>query len=324
MIVELRTTTTEQIAKTIRRHRAHNGVGALSRALTLIVLTRDGLEQEAIAAASVAGWKYPCRIIAFVAGPAAAPDNLDAHITPGGECGASEIIVLRAAGELAHQAESLVVPFLLPDSPIVAWWPQGCEPPMATTPIGRIAQRRISDCAALASPGTALEQLRNGYTAGDSDFAWTRITFWRNQLAAAINGLSGTPILDVTVNTGEGAPGGILLAAWLRWAFHVPVTLINSQYGSQVGSVQIRTADGDIEFRRRSDGKTTLRRDGYADQQLVIPVRSLADCLAEELRLLQPDHVFGEVVCSGLLMNTGSVEGDVLLLESTFNLVPTG
>ncbi|XAS68302.1 glucose-6-phosphate dehydrogenase assembly protein OpcA [Micrococcaceae bacterium Sec5.7] len=320
MIVELRTTTTEQIAKTIRRHRAHNGVGALSRALTLIVLTRDGHEQEAIAAARLAGRKYPCRIIAFVAGSAAASDNLDAQVTPGGECGASEVIVLRAAGELAHQAESLIVPFLLPDSPIVAWWPQGCEPPMANTPVGRIAQRRISDCAALTNPGTALEQLRNGYTAGDSDFAWTRITFWRNQLTAAMNGLSGTHILDVTITAEEGSPSSILLAAWLRWAFHVPVTMINSPGDSQVRSVRIRTAHCDIEFLRRNDGKATLRRDGYADQQLVIPVRSLADCLAEELRLLQPDHVFGDVVSSGLLMDVRSVGADVLLLDASFNL----
>ena len=53
---------------------------------------------------------------------AAAQPNLDAEVRVG-EAGSGETVLLRLYGELAKHAESVVLPLLLPDSPVVVWWP---------------------------------------------------------------------------------------------------------------------------------------------------------------------------------------------------------
>ena len=46
-----------------------------------------------------------------------AENRLDAQIRIGGDAGASEVVVLRAFGEVADDPESLVTGLLLPDAP---------------------------------------------------------------------------------------------------------------------------------------------------------------------------------------------------------------
>jgi hypothetical protein len=84
--------------------------------------------------------------------PARGPNRLDAQIRVGGDAGASEVIVLRGFGQLAEESESLVAALLLPDAPIVAWWPHGAPENACETSIGRIAHRRITDSANEAEP----------------------------------------------------------------------------------------------------------------------------------------------------------------------------
>jgi len=125
MIVNLPDTTTSKISKEIMSLRERGGVIALGRVLTLVVVTKSGLEEEAIQAANEASREHPCRIIVLADAGASAPTRLDAQIRVGGDAGASEVIVLRGYGELAEESESLVAALLLPDAPIVAWWPHG-------------------------------------------------------------------------------------------------------------------------------------------------------------------------------------------------------
>jgi glucose-6-phosphate dehydrogenase assembly protein OpcA len=44
----------------------------------------------------------------------------------------------------------------------------------------------------------------------------------------------------------------------------------------------------------------TLSQPGSPTHQVSLPRRSLRDCLAEELRRLDPDDLFGEVLTAGL------------------------
>jgi glucose-6-phosphate dehydrogenase assembly protein OpcA len=44
----------------------------------------------------------------------------------------------------------------------------------------------------------------------------------------------------------------------------------------------------------------TLSQPGQPTHQVSLPRRSLRDCLAEELRRLDPDDLFGEVLTEGL------------------------
>ncbi|MBM7848490.1 glucose-6-phosphate dehydrogenase assembly protein OpcA [Arthrobacter roseus] len=125
MIVDLPNTTTSKVSKKIVSMREQGGVVALGRVMTLVVLTRAGHEEEAIAAANAASREHPCRIIVLIAGDTEAPTKLDAQIRVGGDAGASEVVLLSATGELTAETESLVSALLLPDAPIVAWWPHG-------------------------------------------------------------------------------------------------------------------------------------------------------------------------------------------------------
>ncbi|MFC8304913.1 glucose-6-phosphate dehydrogenase assembly protein OpcA [Specibacter sp. NPDC057265] len=301
MIVELPNTTTSKITKEIVNMREQGGVVALGRVLTLVVITSSGAEEEAITAANLASREHPCRIIVLAAGSADEATRLDGEIRVGGDAGASEVIVLRGSGELAAENESLVSALLLPDAPIVAWWPRQAPKFPSESPIGRIAHRRITDSSSAADPREALSGMAHSYADGDTDLAWTRLTNWRIQLAAALDQYDGSdPITAISVEGASDSPSTLLLAAWLQLALAVPVSLSENIAGSGIGSVTLERSEGRVELRRPDAMNAVLSQTGQPEQKIALPRRSLQDCLAEELRRLDPDEVFGEVLTKGL------------------------
>lgn len=298
MIVDLSDTTTAKISKKIMTLREQSGVIALSRVLTLVVVTRSGFEEEAIEAANEASREHPCRIIVLTAGAASAPNRLDAQIRVGGDAGVSEVVILRGYGELAAESESLVAGLLLPDAPIVAWWPRGAPNDASETPIGRIAHRRITDSANEAEPRAALENIRNAYRAGDTDLAWTRLTNWRMQLAAALDHVDSSPVTAVTVAGASDSASTVLLAAWLKLSLEAPVTVVAERAGTGIRSVRLCRDTGDVQLTRPDRSVAELTQPGQPTQRISLPRRTLKDCLAEELRRLDADEVFGETLRS--------------------------
>ncbi|WP_427005470.1 glucose-6-phosphate dehydrogenase assembly protein OpcA [Pseudarthrobacter sp. H2] len=298
MIVDLPDTTTSKISKKIMALREAGGVIALGRVLTLVVVTKSGLEEEAIEAANEASREHPCRIIVLADAGADAPTRLDAQIRVGGDAGASEVIVLRGYGELAQESESLVAALLLPDAPIVAWWPHGAPDNAGQTSIGRIAHRRITDSANEADPQAALETIRRTYKAGDTDLAWTRLTNWRIQLAAVLDQADDSPVTAVTVEGASDSPSTLLLAAWLKLSLRAPVTVVPERAGMGIRSVRLCRDTGDVQLSRPGRSVAVLTQPGQPAQRISLPRRSLKNCLAEELRRLDPDKVFGETVRS--------------------------
>ena len=95
--------------------------------------------------------------------------------------------LLRLYGELADHAESVLLPLLLPDAPVVVWWPAEAPTVPGLDPVGRLAQRRVTDAAGAEDPMAALHARSVGYEPGDTDLSWTRITGWRALLAAALD-----------------------------------------------------------------------------------------------------------------------------------------
>jgi glucose-6-phosphate dehydrogenase assembly protein OpcA len=300
MIVDLPDTTTSKVSKEMVAMRDRSGVVALGRVLTLVVITHSGHEEEAILAANEASREHPCRIIVLAGGSPEEAARLDAQIRVGGDAGASEVIVLRGYGELARESESLVSALLLPDAPIVAWWPYGMPEAAAQSPIGCIAHRRITDSAREVDPTGALFNIRDTYTAGDTDLAWTRLTTWRIQLAAVLEQAGGSPVTGIHVEGAPDSPSTTLLAAWLALALDAPVSVAAGAPGIGLRRVRLERADGDIELHRPHQEVAELYQPGQPVQKISLPRRSLQDCLAEELRRLDPDEVFGEVVTEGL------------------------
>ncbi|TYC99286.1 glucose-6-phosphate dehydrogenase assembly protein OpcA [Arthrobacter echini] len=301
MIVELPDTTTSKVSKELMSLRDRGGVVALGRVLTLVVMTRSGDEEDAIDAANQASREHPCRIIVLAEGSADEPTRLDGQIRVGGDAGASEVIVLRGYGALAEENESLVSALLLPDAPIVAWWPHGAPAATGRTSIGSIAHRRITDAAQEPEPTEALFTIGATYTAGDTDLAWTRLTNWRVQLAAVMDQVRGdAPVTAVSVEGASDSPSTVLLAAWLGQALDVPVTIVAGDPGTGLRRVRLVRDGGDIELYRPDLDVAELHQPGQPVQHISLPRRSLRDCLAEELRRLDPDEVFGEVITQGL------------------------
>ena len=300
MIVDLPDTTTSKISKKLTSLREQGGVIALGRVLTLVVVTKSGLEEEAIEAANEASREHPCRIIVLADAGSEAPTRLDGQIRVGGDAGASEVIVLRGYGELAKESESLVAALLLPDAPIVAWWPHGAPENACETSIGRIAHRRITDSANEPDPAAALARIRETYRAGDTDLAWTRLTNWRLQLAAALDQVDESPVTAIEVEGASDSPSTLLLASWLTLFLDAPVEIVADPAGTGIRRVRLSRATGDVQLVRPGMTVAELTQPGQPAQRISLPRRSLRDCLAEELRRLDPDDVFGEVITMGL------------------------
>jgi glucose-6-phosphate dehydrogenase assembly protein OpcA len=310
MIVDLPDTTTAKISKALVRIREEGGAVALGRVLTLVIASTLGKEEEAIEAANDASREHPMRVIVVStedssrtpAGSVPVPARVDAEIRVGGDAGASEVIVLRVYGEAAQDPETLVTGLLLSDAPVVAWWPGVAPAVPAESPIGRLANRRITDASAQPDPRAALGELCATYRPGDVDFAWTRLTSWRAQLAAVLDQPPYERITAVSVSGAADSPSTTLLAAWLEMVLDVPVNyeLTTGPLAQGIHGVHMTRASGVISLERNIPDVATLTQPGQPSQDLTLKRRNLRDCLSDELRRLDPDELYGEVITRGL------------------------
>lgn len=296
MTTRLEKTTTGEIVSTINAERHRIGATSTGMVLTLIIVTDEENQSDATRAAAFSAREHPCRIITVIPRPGRVDPQLDANIDVGDAMGPGETVRLRLRGELADHAASVALPLLLPDTPVVVWWPTACPDVPAQDPIGRMAQRRITDAAAQHHPMHALLERQAGYTAGDTDLAWTRTTVWRSMLAAALD-LPFAPITGVDVKSERSNPSSALLVAWLSNRLGVPVALHRSQ-GPGITAVTIHTDAGPIML-SRPDGRTgRLSRPGVAAHDVPLARRDLRDLIGEELRRLDPDETFAEALAA--------------------------
>ncbi|WP_345802404.1 glucose-6-phosphate dehydrogenase assembly protein OpcA [Microbacterium sp. AZCO] len=302
MIIELPDTTVSKISRALIDVREEGGAVALGRVLTLVIATRHGAEEEAIEAANDASREHPMRVIVLMFGDREAEPRLDAQIRVGGDAGASEVVVLQAYGPAASNTESLVTGLLLPDAPVVVWWPDNPPAVPSASPLGRIAQRRITDASTRPYEKLRLAHLGDNHAPGDTDLAWTRLTHWREQLAAVLDQPPYETITAVEVRGASSSPSTALLAAWLRLMLDVPVDwryLEPDEWHDGIKSVRLVRESGEIVLERSSPAIACLSQPGQPEHDLVLPRRTLRECLAEELRRLDPDLLYGRVITEG-------------------------
>lgn len=299
MIIDMPQTTTTAVAKRLINLREEGGAVALGRVLTLIILTQEEAADDAIDAANDASREHPCRIIVLVTSPETSA-GLDAQIRVGGDAGASEVIVLKASDDVYDHADTLIMPLLLPDAPIVSWWPQEAPDSPAKHAIGAISQRRITDSCRCQSPVDALERLRAAHSPGDTDLAWTRLTLWRGLLAATLDQAPFEPVESAIVEGNSGHPSVDLLAAWFAQQLNCPVTINRIDDAQAVTKAVLTRASGDIVLARPEGKVAILSQPGQPDHHIALPVRQLHECVAEELRRLVPDQVYSDVLTEGL------------------------
>ncbi|MFE7800785.1 glucose-6-phosphate dehydrogenase assembly protein OpcA [Nocardia sp. NPDC057440] len=293
MIVDMPETTTAEVTKRLVRLRESNGVITMGRVLTLVVCTLDSSEAEdAIDAANDASREHPCRVVVLARGDREAATRLDAQIRVGGDAGAAEVIVLRLQGELINHESSVVIPFLLPDTPVVAWWPRGAPEFPSKDSVGRLATRRITDATFAPDPQETIKKRRGSYARGDTDLAWSRITYWRALLAATMDEPPYEPVESVTVSGLREEPALDMLAGWLAARLGCPVRRRTGEL-----RVEVYRPSMSIAIARPQTGRTaTLTRTGDPVQRIALARRETRDCLAEELRRLDADEIYAEAL----------------------------
>lgn len=296
VIVDIPATTTRAVGKKLIELRESGGAVTIGRVLTLIVASRDSEQAEtAIEAANEASREHPCRVIVLIRGDRSAESGLDAQIRVGGDAGASEVVVLRLHGELAEHEHSVVIPFLLPDTPIVAWWPNEAPKIPAQDPLGKLAIRRITDATNSPDPTSTIKSRLESYTQGDSDLSWSRVTYWRGLLATALDQAPHEKVVDATVSGLAEEPALDILAGWLAVKLEVPVHRRTGEL-----KVELKRANSAISIVRPQTGKTaTLSRTGQPDAEVALARRETRECLAEELRRLDTDEIY-ELALKGL------------------------
>src|SRR6202050_1744206 len=213
MTVDLTDTTTAAIHDALTHARRRMGAPASGMVLTLIIVTDEADQDDAVRAASHAGQEHPSRVLAVITRRPKAESRLDAEIRVG-ETGPGETILLRMYGPLGQHADSVVAPLLAPDVPVVTWWPDEAPPAPSADPLGAVAQRRVTDAAASETPRSMLLSLAKVYQPGDTDLSWTRSTPWRTLLAATFD-QPYPELLSGEVLAEPGNPTADLIAAWL-------------------------------------------------------------------------------------------------------------
>ncbi|BDR52346.1 oxidoreductase [Bombiscardovia nodaiensis] len=336
MIVGMRNTTTAAISHEIDEMHVERGEAAMDRVLTLIISTqRSGLEQ-ALETVNAASREHPCRVIAIVTDAQPSSDQssgegegksqgarykanlgaepecykaipageqgdhtLDAQIRFGADAGAGEVIVLAPVDGLLQHLDTLVIPLLVPDVPVVTWWPSQAPSDPSADPLGSKSSSRITDAQNSADPAATFEALREHCQPADIDLSWTRITIWRAMLASIIAQPPHLPVQSVTVSGQADYLPLELLASWLALKLQVPVRVQREPQAQAITGVYFEREDGTLSMERLEGDHAVIRQPGQSDQTVSLPLRSAVDCLSEQLGRLDPDEVYAEVVSKG-------------------------
>ena len=288
-------TTGTAVVKALAAERRTGGAVTSGMALTLVIVTEHKDVEEAEEAASVAASLHPMRMLMVIRRQIDAPvPRLDAEVTLGGRLGPGESVVMRMYGRLALHAESVTLPLLAPDAPVVTWWFGEAPEKIAYDPLGVFAERRITDVLHSADPNAALQRRAEDFAPGDTDLAWTRLTPWRAALASAFDGARHRP-MAATVFGGCNEPSARLLAGWLSARLRLDVSVDGSD-DEPISGVEIAFADGKTTRASLEGTSLVIRREGQQDSFMPFGERPLGELLAEELRRLDHDHVYAEAL----------------------------
>ena len=299
-------TTGSAVVKELAAQRRTGGAVLSGVALTLVVVADESRVTEAEEAATHAAEMHPCRVLVVVRRQLEAPaPRLDAEVLIGGRLGPGEAVVMRMYGRLGLHAESVVLPLLAADAPVVAWWHAAAPDKLATDALAVFADRRITDSSIGEDPLAALKKRAVDYAPGDTDLAWTRSTGWRAILASSLDSVSGRRGEPVVVQKGRvvgdpGNPTAQLLAGWVSSRCGCPITVEESERKPGVSGVEsvVLTLDQKEEVQIHADrkGGAVITQPFRPDAAVALPERVLGDLLSEELRRLDPDEPYSDAL----------------------------
>ena len=271
------------VAKALVRLRDEGGAVALGRVLTLVIdagrRRRRGARSRrptTPAASTRAG--SSCWPETGARRGARSTRRSGSAVTPG----PARSIVLRASGELLEHADTLVMPLLLPDAPIVAWWPYEMPARAVGAPDrARWPSGGSPTSLACADPLDSLRALRDGLHRGRHRPGVDP--------ADGAGGRSSPPALDqppyervspgrwsaATTRTPRcrcSRPGSRRRCA-ARWSSSSRPTSRASR------EVRLERESGPIVLDRPDGRIATLHQPGQPDRHIAMPLRSFTECL---------------------------------------------
>ena len=303
MIITLPDTTTRKIAASLLEARENNSQ-TTGRVLTLLVVASlDDDVDHIISATSDASHEHPSRVLVLLTGETSGPSLLDAQVRVGGDAGASEMVIMEVSGELTDHLHSVVTPLLLPDTPIVTWWPSVAPDRPSDHPLGRLAQRRITSIARDGDK-EALARLRSHYAPGDSDMMWSRITAWRGIVASSLDQHPHEEVLSATLTGPAADPSVDIAAGWL--ADRLGVEVVREFCAAEedpgrpplfpIRSLRFDRKSGPVTIEAIDHRTVQMSLPGRPESLVAMSVRTDADCLSEELRYLDSDVAYAQAL----------------------------
>ena len=292
MIVTLSGTTSSKISAALLQARRSAGSPAMGMVLTLIIVCDEDGYADAMQASSQAGREHPSRILLVVTSPGR-QSSLDAEVRIG-EGMPGEVVIIRMRGAVASHSASVVRPLLLPDSPVVIWWPGKSPTDLGSDDLAQLAKRRLTDAAQAARPATALKARAEHYLPGDTDLSWTRLTPWRALLAASLDQYP-SKVKAAVVEAERNNPSAELLAAWLQAALKVDVARTESR-GPGITAVRMTTAAGDIAITRPDGLLASYTVPGQPERLVALKRRDISELITEELRRMDADNIYEHTV----------------------------
>jgi glucose-6-phosphate dehydrogenase assembly protein OpcA len=308
--------------------------------LNLLVATPGGqvLEQATDTIARLTS-RHPNRAIVINAQPSVSDAPLEAWVQahcqipgPGRPQVCGEQITIEARGAAVSQVPGTVLPLLVPDLPVIFWWPYGMpyDQPLFKR-LSDLADRIIVDSATCETPERALVRLAEllGKPSEISDMVWARLTPWREMIAQFFDSPSMLPHLyslqriEVTYRNPTGdRSAALLLLGWLGsrlgWTLNgtlqrdgavttfalarpdgvrVQVRLQHAPHATTMleqVTLEAEHSRFTIECADDDQAITTVEVEGNMPLRRMVRVAQLsdADLLAEELRLLGRDYGF--------------------------------
>ena len=290
-MIELTDTNSAEIAARVRPGPPKAGSPAMGMVMTLVIVVAEEDAEDAMDAARAASHEHPARVLGVILGDGRGAGDVDAQVGIGAGW-AGETALIRLQGEVVKHPETVVLPLLLPDSPVVIWWPSDPPDDPADDPLGVLAQRRITDArrgtrrAARRCPPSARS------TPGNTDLAWTRVTGWRALLAAALDQHPAQGHGRVGHRPSGSTPAPTCWRPGSATGSRSPVDPTSTPKGPGITEVVLDTEAGPITITRPDGRLATFSSPGQPDRPVALKRRTLAELLAEELRRLDEDDVY--------------------------------
>lgn len=287
-MIRLENTDARQINETLFRLRKE-GQAASGQVLTLVVDTVADEYEDAMREAQEAGQLHPSRILLAIRGMPGG-DVLNAVVHQAST--STEVIAIELGGDIDQHAESVLLPLLLPELPVVIWWPKRCPDQPWDCDFRGLSSRLIVDSMALPDSLDRVHRLAANHHPGITDLSWTRLTKWRAMLLASLDH-TRSPVTSAAV-AGPATASRELIGAWLEMQLGVPVSYAPAHDEANPGlhSVQLFTVAGEIRLERVSPIDAVLVLPDQPVRPVALARRTIQDMLTEELLRLTGDEAF--------------------------------